>query len=167
MPGHHTLRKRHLLSHTWSMWPLVTCSLCQRRPTLWEPAVCTCAGGFPWLSSPPPLTLPSGGVCVSGRAGPPLRFPQLWCSSPPPVAQRPVAPQAAPTPPPPVVSPGLTSGACVSAPSPHPSFSGCGVPGGGADAPCGAHSAWLISVQLLHVSQRHWGPSVSADLPVG
>ena len=125
-----------------------------------------CARGAPPSESPrcrglvcrgiPMAVLPSSSGAVCLRQGwPSSRVPSAVVFHSPPVAQLPVALWAVPTPPPPVVSPGLTSGACVSAPSPHPSFSGCGVPGGGADAPCGAHSAWLISVQLLRVSQRH------------
>ena len=64
----------------------------------------------------------------------------------------------------PVLSPGLTSRAWVSAPSPCPSVSGCGVCASGSDDLCGSHCALLFSVQLLCFSRGLWGPTKSANL---
>ena len=112
---------------------------------------------FPLASAPPPLPLPNSGaspllqvqtfspvpsavVFPSSARGVPL--PRPWRPAPQPLRLSPV------------LSPGLTSGAWVSAPSPRPSSSGCGVQACGSDDLCGSHCTLLVSVPLLPFSRR-------------
>ena len=100
------------------------------------------------LASPAGPDLLLGSLCC----GIPLFSP--WHTRSLPMVHCFLAPQAVPTQSAPVLSPGLTSRAYVSASSPHLSISGCGVQADGSDGLCGSHSALLFSVQLLHFSQR-------------
>ena len=120
-------------------------------------------GGLPLFLLPSPAMA----LCFSCKPRPPPRIPQLWDSAPKPVAHCSLGQEAISSQPTLVFSPELTSRALVSGPSPRPSISGFGVQGGGADDLCSSQSALPSSVQLLQFSWWLWGPSISADIPIG